>query len=231
MSEQSIINLKVDPGLKVEIERMQALVPNAGADHVLRAAVLYFLESSAEYEREVYIREQLEAEPQLASAPETAQIESEPTVKSNYTAQEWTQVVEAVVQAPLNMTLNVGQPGMFKTIKEVAALASGIKALSKDKYRDNDLIQTLLTDFGQVEQSAGRKRLTYDETLTGVKAATEIVDRVASSGEAQGYKQFIIDLTEHVANAAGEGFMGTGEKVSQAEIDYINTLQTELGLS
>ena len=42
---------------------------------------------------------------------------------------------------------------------------------------------------------------------------------------------FIIDLTEHVANAAGEGFMGTGEKVSQAEIAYINHLKGELGLS
>lgn len=231
MSDQSIINLKVDPGLKAEIEHMRALVPNAGADHVLRAAVLYFLESSAKYEREVYIREQLEAEPQLASAPETKDTVSESPVKLNYTAQEWVQVVEALIQAPLFMTVSVGQPGMFKTIKEVAALASGIKALSKDKYKQNRLIQSLLADFGQIEQSMGQKHLSYDEALATVRTAAEIVDRAASSEEAQGYRQFIIDLTEHVANAAGEGFMGTGERVSRAETAYINHLKVELGFS
>ena len=40
-----------------------------------------------------------------------------------------------------------------------------------------------------------------------------------------------IDLTEHVANAAGEGFLGGGEKVSQAELEYINILKTTLGIS
>ncbi len=230
MTEQLTINLHADPELREEIERMRALVPNADVSHVVAAAVRYFSESSAQYEREVYIREQLEFEAQLASVPEATGTGREPTVKSGYTDHEWTQLAEAIVQAPLNLTLNVGQPGMIKTIKEVAALASGIKALSKDKYKDNRLIQGLLADFKQVEQSMRRERLSYDEALAVVKAAAQVVDRVASADEARRYKQFIVDVTDHVANAAGEGFMGSGEKVSQAEIDYIDALKTTFGV-
>jgi hypothetical protein len=40
-----------------------------------------------------------------------------------------------------------------------------------------------------------------------------------------------IDLTEHMANTAGEGFLGGGEKVSQAELEYINILNNTLGIA
>ena len=82
-----------------------------------------------------------------------------------------------------------------------------------------------------LEQNSANETLTYSESLAQIKTASEIVDRVAPADEAREYKQFLVDLTEHVAQAAGEGFMGSGEKVSQAELDYIATLKTTLGSS
>ncbi len=207
---------------------MTTLVPGADASHVIRAAVRYFAESAAQYEQEVYLREQMEFAEQGPPAIEGFGVEDRPTVKSAYAESEWTRLAQVIVLAPLNMSLNVGKPGMIKTVKEVAALASGIKALVKEKYKDNELIQALLADFKDLEQSMNRERLDYEQTLAEIKAAAEIVEQRASPEEAQGYKQFLIDLTEHTANAAGEGFMGSGEKVSQAEIDYIDVLKSRL---
>ena len=130
------------------------------------------------------------------------------------------------------MSLNVGKHSKLKSIREFSALGSGAKKLAKREYKDNALIQALLSgQHIEPEESSMKNFPDYDEALAAIKSAREIVDRMASPEEAGGYKQFIIDLTEHVANAAGEGFMGGGEKVSQAELEYINTLKTTLGIS
>ena len=230
MSDPLAVDLSGDPQVQVEIEKMQTLVEHASASHVVRAAIRYFSESSAEYEREVYIREQLEFDQQRPpSSSETlaeAQV-SDPA--AGYTEAEWRTIAQAVILAPFNMTVNVGKPGVAKTVRESAALANGANKLSKTKYKHNALIQALLAGR-DLQKSISHENPTYDETLTRVKEAGEAVDRVSGGHEAREYKQFLVDLTQHVAEAAGEGFMGTGEKVSQAEVDYISTLRSTLGL-
>ena len=226
MSQNISIDLSADPAVMTQIEAMKNLVENADVSDVIRAAVRYFSESSAEYEREVYIREQLEFD----ATADRAVIAAESTGKAACTEQEWVQLAEVAILTPYNMIMNVGQMGMVKTVKETAALASGIKALSRDKYKDNSIIQVLIEDFQDknLESKMSHDKLDYDDTLVKIEAAANIVDRIDGGPEAQGYKQFLIDLTQHVAEAAGEGFMGSGEKVSQAELEYIDTLKSIL---
>ncbi len=230
MSDQITVDVSADPQVMLEIEKMKGLVENADTSHVIRAAVRYFAESSAEYEREVYIREQLELESEGVPGAETSSEDSTSDIQANYSEEEWHQLAGAVILAPFNMTVNVGKSGVTKTIRESAALANGARKLSMTKYKNNRLIGALLAGK-DLQKSISHESPIYDDALAKIKAAAEIVDQRESSEEAQGYKNFLIDLTQHVAEAAGEGFMGRGEKVSQAEIDYINTLKNALGIS
>jgi hypothetical protein len=230
MSHQLTIDLGPDPEVGAEIEKMKGLVAEANESHVVRAAIRYFAESSAEYEREVYIREQLDFE--AAGAPAVSEDSEVASPKSAYSDAEWTKLAEAIVFAPVNMSLNVGKRSKIKSIREFSALAGGAKKLIKREYKDNALIQALLSgEHLEPDESSMKDFPNYEEALALVKGAGEIVDRATSVEEARDYKQFIVDLTEHVANAAGEGFMGGGEKVSPAELEYLETLRGTLGIS
>ena len=229
MDNRLTVDLSGDPQLLAEIEQMQGLVEHASPSQVVRAAIRYFSESSAEYEREVYIREQLEFDQERAPGAEKRDTAPVPVPAFGYSEDEWRTIAQVVVLAPFNMTVNVGKPGVAKTVRESAALANGASKLSKTKYRHNALIQALLAGE-DLQKSISHQNPTYDETLVKVKEAGEIVDRVSGGDEAREYKQFLVDLTQHVAEAAGEGFMGTGKKVSKAEVDYTRTLRSTLGL-
>jgi len=230
MSNQITIDLGPDPEVGTEIEQMKGLVAESNESHVVRAAIRYFAESSAEYEREVYIREQLDFE--AAGAPAVSEDSKVDSPKSAYSDAEWTQLAEAIVFAPVNMSLNVGKRSKLKSIREFSALTGGAKKLIKREYKDNALIQALLSgEHLEPDESSMKDFPGYNEALALIKGAGEIVDRVAAAEESRGYKQFIVDLTEHVANAAGEGFMGGGEKVSPAEIEYLDALKELLGVS
>ena len=60
MNNPIIINLENDPKLKAVLEQMNELVPEADASDIFKAALRHFSEVAAKYEREVYIREQLD---------------------------------------------------------------------------------------------------------------------------------------------------------------------------
>lgn len=52
----------------------------------------------------------------------------------------------------------------------------------------------------------------------------------ASPEEIREFKQFLYHLAEQIANAAGEGQFGTGQKISPAEEKVLQTLKATLGV-
>lgn len=59
MNDDVSIRLGSDPRVRRGIKRLQKLAPEADLSQLVRAAVLFFSESAAERDIEVYIREQI----------------------------------------------------------------------------------------------------------------------------------------------------------------------------
>ena len=59
MNDEVSIRLGSDPRVRRGIKRLQKFAPEADLSQLVRAAVLFFAESAAERDIEVYIREQV----------------------------------------------------------------------------------------------------------------------------------------------------------------------------
>ena len=59
MNDDVSIRLGSDPRVRRGIKRLQKLAPEADLSQLVRAAVLFFSESAADRDVEVYIREQI----------------------------------------------------------------------------------------------------------------------------------------------------------------------------
>ncbi|MCE1247945.1 MAG: hypothetical protein LWY06_14980 [Firmicutes bacterium] len=63
-----------------------------------------------------------------------------------------------------------------------------------------------------------------------IKRAVEITKTKACKKDAGEYLYFIYDIADRVVNASGEGFLGTGEKVSPKEKEFLEEFRNLLGL-
>ncbi len=127
-----------------------------------------------------------------------------------------------------------GNSGIIGTFKEAAATAKGIGEAAA-KYPQNELIQSLLKDFSQnrpvmpkynpLESSIQEKIKT--DALEKTRRVIALLTQKASAQEVTEFKQWILAVSENVANAAKEGaFLGIGgERVSAAEKAVLSDLQ------
>ncbi len=120
---------------------------------------------------------------------------------------------------------------------EIAALGKEITGAAQN-YPDSVLIQKLFANYTETPEDAGKQDpptdITSEKILESAKElirkALAILSEKASPEEIQEYKQFIYTCADRVANAAGEGLFGTGEKVSKKEAATLRELKATLGL-
>jgi hypothetical protein len=148
--------------------------------------------------------------------------------KSSFSADEW----KAILSSPMlaGMAVTLGEPsGLWGTMKESMASARALLETRSDPGASN-LIKAILAD---IETSEGRTiaKEGLKSDLTGKSAAEikqqiiaklarvgEIIDTKAGA-EAAGFKSWLKQVAEKVADAASEGgFLGFGGvKVTDAE--------------
>jgi hypothetical protein len=148
--------------------------------------------------------------------------------KSNFSADEW----KAVMSSPMlaGMAVTLGEPsGLWGTMKESMASARALLETRSDPAT-SDLIKAILAD---IETSEGRAiaKEGLKSDLTGKSPAElkqQIVAKLVHVGgivdakagaEAAGFKSWLKQVAEKVAEAASEGgFLGFGGvKVTEAE--------------
>lgn len=127
-----------------------------------------------------------------------------------------------------------GNSGIIGTFKEAAATARGIGEAAA-KYPQNELIQSLLKDFSQNRPvmpkynplDAGIQEKIKTDALEKTRQVVALLTQKASAQEVTEFKQWILAVSENVANAAKEGaFLGIGgERVSAAEKAVLSDLQ------
>jgi hypothetical protein len=129
--------------------------------------------------------------------------------------------------------------GPFKILKEGAALGGVLKE-AREKFQGNAVMEQLLgallskdeegDNTPEAEAPADGPKLgqtSIDDVLGKLGGLRGILDMIPGGND---IKQFIYDLAEKVAGAAGSGLFGSGPKVSQNESNFLSALKNGLGI-
>jgi hypothetical protein len=164
------------------------------------------------------------------------------TAKADFTPEEWKQLLGSVMMAGMAVTL-ADPSGLIGLTKEGVASGSALVAAKSDP-NSNALIKAVVADFETSEgRSAARdfiKSSVAGKPAADMKAvalaalgrAGSILDTKASA-EAPAFKAWLSQISQRVAEAAGEGgFLGFGGvRVSDAERATLEEISKVLGLA
>jgi hypothetical protein len=159
--------------------------------------------------------------------------------KTDFTAEEWHAIRRAPFMAGM-LVVAASPSGPFGVLKEMFAVG---KTLADVKLHgaSSDLVKAVVADL---ESAEARQQSTPTElqgktpdqlrpaALEAVKQAAAIVEKKAAPGEAQAYKQWLVSVSQKVAEAAKEGgFLGIGgTRVSEQEAAALKDLTSALGV-
>jgi hypothetical protein len=118
-------------------------------------------------------------------------------------------------------------------VRELIAIAKFVDE-AQAAYAGNLLVQAALLRFidesGNIDTGLDSNKVEYIPTDDVLASVDYVMDLFAGLPELSGYKQFIYDLAEKIATAAGTGLLGSGAKVSQEEAALLQALQARLGV-
>ncbi|MEB3171842.1 MAG: hypothetical protein VKK43_10765 [Synechococcaceae cyanobacterium] len=130
--------------------------------------------------------------------------------------------------------------GLFSLAQEALALARELSGAAA-RYSNNPLIASLFDEEAlrqglhpdklQVSADDVRNGRVLDRALEEVDASLALARSKADEETVQQYAQLIVDGCVAVAEAAGKGLFGSGEKVSAEEKAALDRIRTHLGLS
>jgi hypothetical protein len=134
--------------------------------------------------------------------------------KDDFTEQEFETLQKGVTGAGLLVA--VSDRGFFDTFKESAALAKHVAAAKKESQ--SELVRAIADVHGSGFSVRSKPEELETETLAALQAAKTTLEAKAPD-ELEAYRQFVVDVAQSVANAAGGGEAaesGAIEKVRSA---------------
>ncbi|CAN5149597.1 hypothetical protein BH18ACT12_BH18ACT12_09710 [soil metagenome] len=134
--------------------------------------------------------------------------------KSDFTEQEWEALQKGVVGSGLLVSLS--DRSFFDTFKEVGALGKHV-AQAKQK-NSSQLVRELAEVRGTGFGLTSSPDKVEQETLQALQSAKTTLESKAPD-ELESYRQFVVEVAQSVANAAGGGETaesGAVEKVGSA---------------
>lgn len=155
---------------------------------------------------------------------------------ANYTPEEVNLLREVVPLAGFAVAV-AGNSGIIGTFKEAAAAVHGLIE-GAAQYPQDELIQSLVKNLREKRlpmpsyspTEAGVQEKIKKDALEKCRQAIALLSQKATPQEASDFKQWIVTVSEKVANAAKEGgFLGFGgQRVSEAETAMLKELSTVL---
>ena len=157
------------------------------------------------------------------------------TTKADFAEDEWRLLIGApgvgavlIVGADFHM---FGVPGEFKAMAESAGSIESAGAA-------RDLVAEMVADMQEMDADENDDSPDTDdenwsvELLRLLTGAADIIDRVCTAEEALGYKRWVLNVANAVAEASTEGrFLGIGgERVSDKEKTALAKIEGALGL-
>ena len=160
--------------------------------------------------------------------------------KNDFTPEEWTKILESIVAAGLAVSA-ADRSGWWGTLKEAAASTPALAETKRDP-RSNELIRAAIAAFERSNDGsilAIRERFAKAEptvcverSLASLREVSVIVEAKAPD-EAEGFKAWLREISQKVAEAAREGsFLGLGGvRVSDAEKSALRDISKALGMT
>ena len=149
-----------------------------------------------------------------------------------YTPGEITALLNAVTAA--GIAVAIADMGLISTMIEANAMTKAITNATTT-FPNNALIQAVFSEetLKQHMQHLSTQELGTEDVMEytqgAIKVALGIANSKATPEEVSEYKQLIYLVADQVANAAGEGWFGTGaSKVSDREADILDRLKVIL---
>ena len=148
------------------------------------------------------------------------------TGKSDFTDEEWTQVLEG----PTSAGLVVIASDRGGSIRETFSMAKSY-AEARQQHGESELLDEIVAAKPEIDRTRAQSTEGLKEhALDNVRQAVQILKGKASDEEVAEYRKFVLGLAEHVAEARKEGFLGlSGERVSDAERAAIGEIEAALG--
>lgn len=148
--------------------------------------------------------------------------------------------LKVIAEAPVmvGMAVSIIDPGIISTVPEAAALSKEVIGAAK-KYPNNSIIQSVFSeeaiksgttklDRPNIKPEDVQSGAVVDRAIASVHAALDVLNGKSTAEEIQEYKEFVYSCAESVANAAGSGLFGSGQKVSDKEATVLTQLKTVL---
>jgi hypothetical protein len=148
------------------------------------------------------------------------------TRKTDFTEQEWKEVLEGPTSAGL-LVIGSDRGG---SIRETFSMARAYSD-ARQEHGASELLDDLVASKPEIDRTRVRSPEELREnSLKNIREAVALLEGKASEEEVAEYRKFILNLAERVAEARKEGFLGlSGERVSDAERAAIAEIQTALG--
>jgi hypothetical protein len=134
--------------------------------------------------------------------------------KADFTAQEWESLQRGVTGAGLLVSLS--DRSFFDTFKEAGALGKHIAQAKQSN--PSELVRELADIHGTGFGLTSSPDAVETETLTALQSAKTTLEAKAPD-ELESYRQFVVEVAQSVADAAGGGETAEGgaiEKISSA---------------
>jgi hypothetical protein len=143
------------------------------------------------------------------------------------------QLMDIVKMVMVGMMDADGSSGPVNMMRELKA-ATDYMLKARRNFEGNPIVEQI------VDTMTADRNLLYDEgqqVNLGVVGYEQIFNAVSSidgllgvNQDAYGFKVFLYELAEVIAQAAGGGIFGTGDKVTESEGNFLFILQARLGL-
>ena len=148
------------------------------------------------------------------------------TGKDDFTDEEW----KLVLQGPTSAGLLVIASDRGGSIRESFSMAKAYTEARKE-HGDSELLDTIASSKPEVDKTKPHSPEELKaNALQHLGEAVALVEQKATPEELEDYKRFIITLTQRVADARKEGFLGlSGDRVSPDEQAAIAEIAGALG--
>ena len=131
--------------------------------------------------------------------------------KASFNATEWELIKDSPDWVYAAMAAGDVKVALTTKAKESKTYSKFLK-----KYQTSDqLIRDVIEDKGKPSKEI--KRATLSDAEEALEQIGKILDKELPRQEADEYREFLLEVGQTVAEAAGEGALGTGKKVSKKE--------------
>lgn len=144
------------------------------------------------------------------------------TYKPKFTKEEWQLIADGPEWVFAALTAADGNAALTTKVKESKAF----KDVVKNYAGSSEFVKEVLEDTTKTSREV--KSATLSDAEQALEAINKFLEAKLPLPEANQYRKFLTDVAESVAEAAGEGALGIGEKISKNEAKAIEKIKTAL---